>query len=256
MIVPDAALAKTDEPSPYVHLLQQEVTALNNLLNAIRDSMSELRRGLLGELQISNEMEQVMNALADNKVPRTWEKVSYPSLRGLGAWVADLGNRALCLREWCNEHNLSLPKVTWLPGLFAPKSFLTAVQQFTANRNHWALDHTVVHTEVTKKTPEEIGALARDGAYISGLYLEGATWDTRTSSLENAKSKELVCEMPVILVKAVLVSSSDQEQHDLYQCPLYKTRQRGSSYTWLMGLRSKVPTSRWVMAGVALIMEP
>ena len=39
-------------------------------------------------------------------------------------------------------------------------------------------------SQVTKKTPEEIGALARDGAYITGLFLEGATWDNRTSSLE------------------------------------------------------------------------
>ena len=62
--------------------------------------------------------------------------------------------------------------------------------------------------------------------------------------------------MPVILIKAVTISGGDHEQHDLYQCPLYKTRQRGSSYTWLLGLRSKVPTSRWVMAGVALTMEP
>lgn len=140
--------------------------------------------------------------------------------------------------------------------------------------------------QVTKKMPEEIGALARDGAYISGLFLEGATWDSRTSSLEvlnvctclsvtcllsttpasvfsfygisneqTAKGKELVCEMPVILVKAVPISGSDQEQNDLYQCPLYKTRQRGASFIWLVGLRSKVPTSRWVMAGAALIME-
>jgi hypothetical protein len=38
--------------------------------------------------------------------------------------------------------------------------------------------------QVTKKMPEEIGALARDGAYIFGLFLEGASWDSRTSSLE------------------------------------------------------------------------
>ena len=37
---------------------------------------------------------------------------------------------------------------------------------------------------MTKKTPEEIGASARDGAYIFGLFLEGATWDSRTSNLE------------------------------------------------------------------------
>ena len=148
MIVPDSALAKTEEMSPYVHLLQQEVMALNHLLIAIRNSMSELRQGLLGGLQISNGMEEVMHALSDNKIPRTWQAVSYPSQRKLGAWVADLCDRARYLREWCSEANLALPKVTWLPGLFAPKSFLTAVQQFTANRNGWALDQTSVQTEV------------------------------------------------------------------------------------------------------------
>jgi len=62
--------------------------------------------------------------------------------------------------------------------------------------------------------------------------------------------------MPVMLVKAVLTSDSlAQPQQDLYQCPLYKTRQRGSTYIWLVELRSKVPTARWVMAGVALVME-
>lgn len=148
MIVPDSVLAKADEVSPYVHLLQSEVMALNNLLHAIRDSMSELRRGLLGELQISHAMEDIMTALADNRVPRAWEKIAYPSLRILGAWVSDLGDRARYLLMWCAEPNLSLPKVTWLPGLFAPKTFLTAVQQFTAHRNGWALDQTIVLTEV------------------------------------------------------------------------------------------------------------
>jgi dynein heavy chain len=149
LIVPDSALTKSDHFSPYVRLLQQEVTLLNHLLKTMRTSMFELRRGLLGELQISSEMDQVMNALADDSVPRAWQAVSYPSLRSLGAWVADLGDRARFLRAWCAEPNQSLPKVTWLPGLFAPKSFLTAVQQFTALRNGWALDQTVVQAEVS-----------------------------------------------------------------------------------------------------------
>jgi len=149
LIVPDSALIKSDEISPYVRLLQQEVTILNRLLNTMRTSMSELRRCLLGELQISSDMEQIMTALADDNVPRAWQAVSYPSLRRLGAWIADLSDRAQYLREWYSEPNLSLPKVTWLPGLFNPKSFLTAVQQFTALRNGWALDQTVVQAEVS-----------------------------------------------------------------------------------------------------------
>lgn len=148
IILPNIDAAKADESSPYVHLLQQEVVAHNNLLRLLGSSMSELRRALLGELQISPDMQDIMEALADSKVPRAWEKAAYPSRRALGAWVADLGDRSRHLREWCLEPHLSLPKVTWLPGLFAPKSFLTAVQQFTANRNGWALDQTQIQTEV------------------------------------------------------------------------------------------------------------
>ena len=42
-------------------------------------------------------------------------------------------------------------------GLFNPQSFLTAVMQTTARRNGWPLDKTVIVTEVTKRTPEQVG---------------------------------------------------------------------------------------------------
>ena len=252
---PDTSLANSNESSPYVRLLQQEVTAFNELVRVIRLTISEIRHGLLGERQISSQMECTMNALAENKVPKTWILASYPSLRALGAWLGDLGDRGRCLRRWCTEPNLSLPKVTWLPGLFCPTAFLSAVLQSIASRNGWPLDNCELRTEVTKKMPDEIGAPARDGAYIYGLLLEGASWDLQTSSLENGKFKELICEMPVILVKAVLGPDQEGLDDSFYQCPLYKTRQRGATYAWQIGLRSKVPTSRWVMAGVALTME-
>ena len=65
-----------------------------------------------------------------------------------------------------------------------------------------------------------------------------------------------MCEMPVILVKAALTSGTEKEEDNVYECPLYRTRQRGATFTWQLGLRSKVPPSHWVMAGVALTMEP
>ena len=38
----------------------------------------------------------------------------------------------------------------------------------------------VVQTEVTKKQPDEIAALSREGAYVNGLYLEGAPLDSKS----------------------------------------------------------------------------
>jgi hypothetical protein len=69
-----------------------------------------------------------------------------------------------------------MPPVVWLSGLFNPSAFLTAVMQTPARRNDWALDRTVVITEVTKKQPEDIQQPSRDGCFVSGLTLEGARW--------------------------------------------------------------------------------
>jgi len=82
-------------------------------------------------------------------------------------------------------------------GLFNPQSFLTAVLQTTARRNDWPLDKTGILTEVTKKTPDQIDGPPRDGAYVHGLFLEGARWDEKAGVLDESKPKELSTQMPV-----------------------------------------------------------
>jgi dynein heavy chain, axonemal len=88
-------------------------------------------------------------------------------MRPLGSWFSNLLDRYKQLQDWTAD--LGLPKVTWLSGLFSPQSFLTAVMQTTARRNEWPLDKTVIQTEVTKKTLDEIQGPSRDGAYVIGL---------------------------------------------------------------------------------------
>ena len=84
-----------------------------------------------------------------------------PSCSGGCRWTADLVT----------------PKSVWLPGLFNPQSFLTAVMQTTARRNEWPLDKTVIVTEVTKRQPEQLEAASKEGAYIHGCARNTAqTW--------------------------------------------------------------------------------
>lgn len=89
--------------------------------------------------------------------------------------------RATQLNEWTAD--LSVPKVVWLSGLFNPQSFLTAVMQTTARRNDWPLDKTVIVTEVTKRSPDQVEQPSRDGAFIHGLTLEGAALSALTLHL-------------------------------------------------------------------------
>jgi dynein heavy chain len=57
-------------------------------------------------------------------VPELWKAVSYPSLRPLGSYLADLYKRLDMLAGWAAAGQP--PAVFWLPGFFFVQSFLTA----------------------------------------------------------------------------------------------------------------------------------
>ena len=242
---------RIDERTPYTSVFLQECERMNGLLFEIGRSLRELDAGLRGDLSISEPMEVLMQGLVGNKVPDSWTNLAYPSLAPLGLWLIDMIERQKQLQDWTAD--LATPKVTWISGLFNPQAFLTAVMQVTARKNEWALDKVEIIVDVTKKGPEEIEGATREGAYIHGLFVEGARWDSSTNSLEEAFMKELYPKLPVMLVKAAPNDKVDNK--GLYVCPCYKTQDRGPTFVFAPGLKSKEPSSKWVMAGVALLMS-
>ena len=98
----------------------------------------------------------------------------------------------------------SLPRaqVVDISKLFNPQSYLTAIKQICCQNQGLELDKLQVFTEVTKKEPKQIEGPCKDGAYVSGMFLEGARWDMTSNSLEDSKPKEMFTAMPVITCKA------------------------------------------------------
>lgn len=47
------------------------------------------------------------------------------------------------------------------------------------DRNEWPLDSMVLQCDVTKKSREDFSSPPREGAYVHGLFMEGARWDTQ-----------------------------------------------------------------------------
>lgn len=237
----------------FVHVLAQEVERMNGLLDEMARSILELRGGLHGDMQISELMEGMMAALARDQVPPAWEAVAYPSLRPLHRWVSDVVERAQQLVEWSKEP-AALLRVTWISGLFMPQALLMAVAQTTARNNGWALDQTEMVAEMTKKGREEMAASARDGVYVDGLFLEGARWDHPTAALQPCAPRRLAAPLPVMLFKAVAGERKAREGG--FACPIYKTARRAKTFVLLADVKSTAPPSRWILAGVAMLMEP
>ncbi|CAH8620633.1 unnamed protein product [Schistosoma intercalatum] len=240
-----------EERTPYVVVAFQECERFNILIKEMRRSLKELILGLKGELTTTPEMEELANSLVIDNVPAQWEKRAYPSMYPLGIWYADMLSRVKELEVWTND--FSLPNTVWLGGLFNPQSFLTAIMQQTARKNEWPLDRMVLQCDVTKKTKDEMSAPPREGAYIYGLFMEGARWDIQTNMIAEARLKELAPSLPVIFLKAIPVDR--QDLRNTYACPVYKTKQRGPTYVWTFNLKTKEKPSRWILGGVALLLQ-
>ncbi|KAM8934084.1 dynein axonemal heavy chain 11-like [Pelodytes ibericus] len=243
--------SKTAERSPYILVCFQECERMNMLIQEIRRSLKELDLGLKGELAISSEMERLQSDLFFDIVPHTWMKLAYPSTYSLAQWYNDLLLRCRELESWTQD--LSLPSVVWISGFFNPQSFLTAVMQSLARRNEWPLDKMHLTVDVMKKYKEEFSQPAREGAYIYGLHLEGARWDVQNGHIAEAHLKAPTPTMPVIFVRAI--PNDRQETRNIYECPVYKTKLRGSTYVWAFHLKTKERPSKWILAGVALLLS-
>ncbi|KAI5103364.1 dynein beta chain, ciliary, partial [Silurus meridionalis] len=244
-------MSKVNVKTPFIIVVFQECERMNMLTKEISRSLNELSLGLKGELTITTDMEELENALFLDAVPESWTKLAYPSLQGLGDWYADLLHRIKELETWTAE--FAMPAAVWLSGFFNPQSFLTAIMQSTARKNEWPLDKMCLSVEVTKKEREDMTVAPRDGAYIHGLFMEGARWDTQTGTIADALLKELTPAMPVIYINAIPIDR--QETKNVYECPVYKTRMRGPTYVWTFNLKTKEKPTKWVLASVCLLLS-
>eukprot|EP00622_Pseudochattonella_farcimen_P000406 FR734892.1.p1 GENE.FR734892.1~~FR734892.1.p1 ORF type:complete len:214 (-),score=24.64 FR734892.1:38-679(-) len=209
--------------------------------------------GFAGELTMSDGMEALQDALFLDRIPPLWAKRAWPSLMVLSLWLNNFGHRLAQLEDWMGNPT-DIPKVTWLSGLVNPQSFLTAISQVAAQKNSWELDKLVTFTEVTKKvTADDCETMLREGSYISGLSMQGARWNMNDTSIEKSRPKEMFCAMPVMTVKGVSVEKADFK--GLYMCPTYQTLNRGPTFIFRAQLKTKSQPQRWILAGVALIME-
>ena len=253
--------------SPIAAVALQEAAALNALLSEVRRSLAELRRALAGQTAWSQPAEALARSLALGEVPPSWMALSGPTLKPLEGWLARTAARAAQLVEWLSggsgegsgsgnnnntndnndvadsaadaQHPASVPpRVVWLPGLFSPRAFLTAVTQAAARRNGWPLDATALVIEPVKRggggggggsgggisdaaasavaafVPSStscstasilssLPATPKDCAYLCGLSIEGGRWDERAGCLDDPRPRELLSRLPLLVARAM-----------------------------------------------------
>ena len=236
-------------------VLLQELDRWNTLNKYMKTSLRDAQRALKGELGMSAELDSIGQSLLNGLLPPSWLKLTPATRKGLANWISFWMRRQDQYATWEKEGE---PLVMWLSGLSIPETFLAAVVQTTCRRKKWPLDKSTLFTKVTKFIKaEEVTERLQDGCYISGLYIEGAGWDSKESRLVRQPPKVLIQEMPVLQV--IPVEAHRLKLSGTFRSPVYVTSDRksaaGVGMVFEADLDSKEHQSHWVLQGTALVLN-
>lgn len=241
-------------------VLCQELIRFNKLTTRVKGNLVNVQRAVKGEIVMSDELEKAADSMFNDFVPALWHQVSYPSLKPLAGWIADLLQRLQMFSTWIEE---GCPTIYWLSGFFFTQSFLTGTMQNYARCYKVAIDGVDYDFEIMPHITAECKEPPKDGCYINGLFLEGARWDAENMVIAEPLKRQLYSICPTIWLKPMEQKDIPQGRLE-YPCPVYKTSQRfgvlsttgrSTNYVIAVTLTSQVPASHWTKRGVALLCQ-
>lgn len=184
--------------------------------------MPLIQRALLGEVVMSEQLEQMATSIYDNMVPKYWAAIGFLSMKPLASWIEDLNDRIGFLNNWYEK---GTPIVFWISGFFFPQAFLTSTMQNFSRGNKIAIDKLSFEFVIKDDTKwTDVTEKPKDGCLIYGLYLEGCKWSFESHRLADSDPKKLFVELPMIHL--LPVCDRVVPKSGLYNCPLYKVLSR------------------------------
>lgn len=239
-------------------VLSQELIRFNDLVEAIRTSLVNLKRATHGLVVMSAELENVFGSMLVGKVPALWARKSYPSLKPLGNYINDLVQRLKFFQKWVDNGS---PSVYWLSGFYFTQSFLTGTLQNFSRKYRIPIDLLGFEFFIMD-SDAEMTTKPEDGSYISGLFMEGARWNKERKVISESLPKTLFDPMPIIWLKPRTLS--EISHGSIYACPVYKTSARrgvlsttglSTNYVLTIDLPSDQSEDHWIQRGAAMLCQ-
>ena len=268
-IIPEFNIDEIKKKFPLIYedcfnsILIQEVMRYNNLLKIIFSTLNDCVNAFKGLLPLTDEIEEVVNEIIQDKTPEIWIKSSYPSKKPIKSWILDLHERIEFFQNWIEN---GTPLKFWFSAFFFTQSFLTGIKQNFARKNKESIDRLEFDFGFVDEENFDMSRVEkREEYYIYGVYIEGAEWNKETHTIDELKGKNVDKEMPPILLRVrVFDKDNNDKSKFFYEAPVYKCSSRQGSlsttghstnYIFTVNLPSLVEPNHWIKRGVALLNQ-
>ena len=242
----------------------------------------------------SPETLDVVESVAAGKTPRRWVSWTSPdsTVVGVTQWIAKVRRthefQALWGEAVMRQSN-GTPPLMDLSCILNPRALLAAVILDGARLIGKSLDNVVLSATLTKRQAQGITRGPQGGGlFLSGLRLEGATWDSTGTPpmLRTANERQGASTLPVVHVfarsleeirleekeaKAAEASKREEsgggfgggqdaggsERRTEYHCPVYANKCRGPSHLFDLPFPCDATDQRlerWTVEGVAVVL--
>jgi len=184
------------------------------ILTIVRTTMSAMCDAIDGNISMTPDIVDSINAVFDFRVPRKFQydptgaEISWLTA-SLAGWIKGLLDRHHQLNIWISK--CERPPSFWLTGFFNPQGFLTAMkQEVTRQKKTWSLDEVEYTSDVLKEIIQgEDGRIEgkainhpQEGIHIHGLFLEGADgtdlrrdWKSPSQRSSSISSQSCTCQL-------------------------------------------------------------
>lgn len=128
-------------------VLVQEIERYNALLFIIKSTCVDVQKVIKGLLTMTPEMEETCTYIILKKIPLSWLKKSYPSLKPVASYIQDFIERINFLNDWSLNGK---PPTFWISGFYFTQAFLTGAMQNYARKQRIPIDTLTFDFNVLK----------------------------------------------------------------------------------------------------------
>ncbi|XP_045466552.1 dynein axonemal heavy chain 7-like [Harmonia axyridis] len=228
-------------------VLKQEIECYTKLRNQLLKYLKILETTLTNNLLLSSTLQEIVNDMLKNKIPKKFLKYSFVSNLNYSSFILNLRERLLFVKGW----ESMIPDSFWISAFFHPNALLTTQKILYTQKFHKNLEEFSNIYQIEDSSEN-------NGFKIYGLYLINAKLNYVNKHIELLPRNIYSDEMSPI---SIIPLSENKELS--YNCPVYRTDRRshitGAKYLrnfiFMLEFESNVPKNMLVKLGVASVCE-